>query len=58
MEEERVFNKIPVNKYQTEITEELLSHYPEELLGYCNVCAFCQEPHITKQAVCKGQAKG
>lgn len=31
MEEERVFNKIPVNKYQTEITEELLSHYPEEV---------------------------
>ena len=31
MEEEKSFNQIPVNSYQTEITEELLSHYPKEV---------------------------
>lgn len=31
MEEERTYQKIPVNSYQTEITEELLSHYPKEV---------------------------
>jgi hypothetical protein len=31
MEEKREFQYIPVNKYQTEITEELLSHYPKEV---------------------------
>ena len=31
MEEEKKFREIPVNSYQTEITEELLSHYPKEV---------------------------
>lgn len=31
MEEERDFKNIQVNKYQTEITEELLSQYPKEV---------------------------
>lgn len=31
MEEERIFTNIPVNRYQTEITEELLSKYPKEV---------------------------
>ena len=31
MEEERSYRNIPVNKYQTEITEELLSKYPNEV---------------------------
>ena len=31
MEEERTYQKISVNSYQTEITEELLSHYPKEV---------------------------
>ena len=31
MEEERDFKNIQVNKYQTEITEELLNQYPKEV---------------------------
>lgn len=31
MEEEKKYQEIPVNSYQTEITEELLSHYPKEV---------------------------